>query len=211
MPSETEPELWPIRPRPRRGEVFTGWTARLAQGLGVEPRAFLAWLRSRFRLESDRDLDMNPSYELLAEVSRRTAIRYDRLVVMTLRWHVYPFYARDTRTGRSSGFGFCPLCWSADPVPYIRRAWRLPWMPCGEHRIPLLWQCPACKDRPGMERLPAAPPLSRCTGCGFDLRLASPAGWPRTLTGQQIADLLNNRQREFDAAEPQYVIVRTTA
>jgi len=73
---ETEPDLWPLRPHPLPEEVFSGWLARVAQGHGVEPGFLFAHLRSWFRLRSDRNLDTDPSYELLAQVSRRTAVRY---------------------------------------------------------------------------------------------------------------------------------------
>src|SRR5690606_34205368 len=124
------------------GEVFTGWIARIAQGHGAEPRAFFGYLRRKFRLSSDRDLDTDPSYELLAGVSQRTAVHYDRLVVMTLRWHVQAWHARQMRHGQAGFFGFCPLCWARDREPYVRRPWRLPWMPCTDHRTPLRWECP---------------------------------------------------------------------
>lgn len=206
MSSEAEPDLWPIRPHPRSGEVFTGWLARIAQGLGLEPGLFFAYLRRSFRLSADRDLDMNPSYELLAEVSRRTTVRYNRLVVMTLRWHVHPFFATDTRNDRSSGFGFCSLCWRADPAPYIRRAWRLPWMACDEHRIPLRWQCPACRRSTSMENLRAVPPLPQCARCDFDLRNALPVSWPGSIAPQQVADILDTRRKQFEDAEALYLI-----
>ena len=109
MSCDVEPDLWPIRPRPLPSEVFSGWMARIAQGHGAEPRVFFGHLRRNFRLSSDRDLDTNPSYELLAGVSQRTAIHYDRLVVMTLRWHVQAWYARHMRNGQAGCFGFCPL------------------------------------------------------------------------------------------------------
>src|SRR6476660_3427029 len=163
MSCETGPDLWPVRPRPLRGEVFTGWLARIAQGHGVQPRFFFAHLRSRFRLPSDRDLDTDPSYELLAEVSRRTAIRYAGLVLMTLRWHVHPWYAREARN--HPAFGFCSLCWRTDTVPYVRRAWRLPWMACQQHEVPLAWHCPRCKRWASVEALPAIPPISQCAEC----------------------------------------------
>lgn len=191
---EVEPDLWPIRPRPLPGEVFTGWIARVAQGHGVEPRVFLTYLRSRFRLESDRDLDMNPSYELLAEVSRRTAIRYDRLVVMTLRWHAQAWYARQVRCGHTGSFGFCPLCWAQDSEPYIRRPWRLPWMPCTAHRTPLRWECPQCHRPTNMGLLDAAASIWICTRCGIDLRSVSSARWLRTITEQETRELIASRR-----------------
>ena len=208
MPCEADPDLWPVRPRPLPSEVFTGWIARIAQGHGAEPRAFFGHLRRQFRLSSDRDLDTNPSCELLAGVSRRTAVRYDRLVVMTLRWHVQPWFARELRHGHAGLFGFCPSCWQRDPQPYIRRPWRLPWMPCTEHRMPLHWKCPQCQEWINMGVLGATTSLSICTRCGIDLRSVSPARWQRTITGEQIEEVIKSRQDEFQQAESQYLLGR---
>jgi hypothetical protein len=127
-------------------------------------------------------------------------------VVMTLRWHVHSFYATDTRNDSSTGFGFCSLCWRADPVPYIRRAWRLPWMACDAHRLPLLWRCPGCKQRTSIEGLGAVPPLPQCAGCDCDLRNATPVSWPSSIAPQQIADMLEERRKQFEDTEARYLI-----
>ena len=197
---EAEPDLWPIRPHPLPGEVFTGWLARVAQGHGIEPRFFFDHLRGRFRIPAERNLDADPSYELLAEVSRRTAVCYERLVGMTLRWHTDPWYAREVRYDPGGGFGFCSLCWAADPVPHVRRAWRLPWMACREHRIPLQWDCPRCRRERSIETLGPLPPVSQCE-CDFDLRCAAPSIWSGSRTSEEIAEYLDRWQHEFERAE----------
>jgi hypothetical protein len=207
MPCDGDPFLWPLRPRPRPDEVFTGWIARIAQAHGLAPEVLLSYLRSRFGLETGRDLDTNPSYELISEMSRRTAVRYDRIVVMTLRWHVYPWYAHTARNQLGGSFGFCPLCWACDAVAYVRRAWRLPWMPCFEHELPLSRRCRECGWFTGTERLHSAPPLSRCGQCGFDLRHSPPAAWSKTAEPEKIAEMLVQWRAEFEEAELRYRIV----
>jgi TniQ len=208
MSFETEPDLWPIRPRPFPGEVFTGWVARIAQAHGLAPTVLLAHFRARFSLAPTRDLDTDPSYELIAEVSHRTALTYSRVVRMTLRWHAHPWYAREARNHHGS-FGFCSCCWTADSVPYIRRAWRLPWMPCLDHRIPLRWRCPQCKGETRIEVLGPVPPIHRCLQCDVDLRFAAPAQWPRTVSRSEIAGLLHRCQQEFENVDARYRIPPT--
>lgn len=195
-----------MRPRPLPDEVFTGWLARIAQAHGLAPKVLLSYLRSRFRLDSARDLDTHPSYELLAEVSRRTAVRYDRLAVMTLRWHVHPWYANSARNQRDGSFGLCSLCWARDPIPYVRRAWRLPWMPCLNHELPLAHRCFKCGWFAGTEALSAGPPLSRCGRCGFDLRGSPRPVWPKAAPAEKIAETVERWRAEFEDAEPRYRI-----
>jgi hypothetical protein len=178
----------------------------MAQGHGVEPKSFFTHLCGRFRLPSDRNLDTIPSYELLAEVSRRTAVHYDRLVMMTISWHVEPWYAREARNDRRGSFGFCSLCWKTDPIPYVRRAWRLSWMACQKHRIPLRWWCPECRRETSIEALGPLQPISRCVQCDFDLAGAAPLGWPHSRTPEEIADLLDRWRQEFERATSRYRI-----
>ena len=82
-----EIHLSPDRPLPQPQELFTSWLIRLAQAQGILPRVFLSTLRAQFGVGT-RDLDARPSYELIAEVSRRTGIAYARIVRLTVQRHV---------------------------------------------------------------------------------------------------------------------------
>jgi hypothetical protein len=193
MCSEAPPDLWPLRPQPFAEEAFSGWLARISQAHGLPPWRFVRELRRCVRTRA-HDLDVHPSYELIAEVSRRTGVNYNRIVQMTLRGHVESWVGRKAMSQEpEDAFGFCPSCWAADTEPYIRRAWRLPWTACALHRIALCRQCPACHWISSWSHLAAVGGLAVCGGCGADLRqLLRPGGrngrrsrWRSTSPGKQ--------------------------
>ena len=197
-------ELWPIRPPPQDEEVFSGWLARIGQAHGITPRQFVSQLRANAHA-GNRDLDSHPSYELIAEVSRRTSIRYARIVKMTLRWHaVAPMFSSGSALLSADTFAYCPLCWVNDPVPYVRRAWRLTWMPvCMLHRVLLSEFCPRCRRVPCFQELAAYHLLCVCT-CRFDLRDAPPPEWPSRHSALDIERLIDTQGRRFHHLDASY-------
>jgi hypothetical protein len=200
MCSEAPPELWPLRPRPYPEEAFSGWLARISQAHGLPPGRFARELRRHVRARA-QDLDTQPSYELMAEVSRRTGVRYRRIREMSLRGHVELYFARNAMAQQpEDAFGFCVLCWRADADPYIRRAWRLPWTACALDRVPLQWRCSACDWVCCWSRLGANGPLSICGGCGADLRYIAPPVWAKG-QAKQIDEHLAWQAAQFRRGE----------
>jgi TniQ len=152
------------------------------------------------------DLDVHPSYELIAEVSRRTGVNYNRIVQMTLRGHVESWVGRKAMSQEpEDAFGFCPSCWAADTEPYIRRAWRLPWTACALHRIALCRQCPACHWISSWSHLAAVGGLAVCGGCGADLRQAPPPRWAEWQT-KQMEEHLAWQAEQFRRGDQQWVL-----
>jgi len=193
--------LWPVRPPPQPQELFTGWLVRIAQAHGITPRLFISQLRANARA-GHRDLDVSPSYEMIAEVSRRTAVPYSRIVRMTVRWHVDPVIGGRVRDADT--FACCPLCWREDPSPYVRRAWRLAWTPiCIRHRTPLGGFCPQCRHFPAFESTSAAHSICRCQRCSFDLRRME-TGWPGPLSKAAIDREVQVQDRRFRHFESTY-------
>lgn len=99
---------------------------------------------------------------------------------------------------RRSRYRFCPLCLTADPVPFVRLEWRFNcWRFCPEHRCVLQDRCPACAAplelpvslvRAGPRRAGIAD-LACCASCGqpltkadvvpLNLVAAEGVGWDR--------------------------------
>ena len=160
--------LWPVRPPPQTQELFTSWLIRLAQAQGAPPRVFLSTLRAQFGVGT-RDLDARPSYELIAEVSRRTGVAYARIVRMTVQWHVDGIV--NGRLHPDGAFGYLSSCWCKDSQLYVRRTWRLDWTPlCLCHRLPLGYGCFECRSRPALDWASTERALYICPRCSLDLR-----------------------------------------
>lgn len=153
----TEPEadeLWPLRPPPCRGELFSSWLVRLALCYEMPVQMFCrnVWPdRVVWRGDVDRQIDD----EALQLLSRKTGVAYPELFSMTLRAHeqwagVSPgdesadLYFRYGK--KNIGIRFCPRCLAERPA-YFRLDWRLAFVTlCPRHRIPLLERCEYCKS-----------------------------------------------------------------
>ena len=151
---ESPDELWPLRPRPCRGELFSSWLVRVARcyEMPIETFSRAVWpAREVWRGDIDRQVDD----EALRFLSAKTGVAYAELFALTLRAHeqyagVAPGdeSARDLyfHYGRTDlGIRYCPGCLAGRPV-YFRLEWRLAFMTvCARHRLPLLERCGYCK------------------------------------------------------------------
>lgn len=168
-------ELWPLRPAPCRGELFSSWLVRLARCYEMPVRVFCrnVWPdREVWRGDIDRQID-DEALELL---SRNTGVPYSELFSMTLRAHekwagvspgdesakeLYFHYGK-----KDIGIRFCPGCLVERPA-YFRLDWRLAFITvCSRHRIPLLERCEYCKSPCLFAKADVDDFLGSCHYCG---------------------------------------------
>ena len=151
---EARDELWPLRPRPLPGELFSSWLVRVARCYEMPVQAFCreVWPNLEvWRGDIDRQIDD----EALHFLSSKTGVPYRELFLMTLRAHEqYACASPDDASARGlyfhtgnteSAIRFCPACLAECP-PYFRLEWRLAFVTaCRRHRLPLLEHCDNCK------------------------------------------------------------------
>jgi hypothetical protein len=154
MEPDASRELWPLRPKPLPGELFSSWLVRVARCYEMTVQAFCreAWPRQEvWRGDIDRHIDD----EALHFLSCKTGVPYPELFLMTLRAHEQ--YARASPADDSArdlyfhlgatdnAIRFCPGC-LAERQPYYRLEWRLAFVTvCPRHRLPLSERCYNCK------------------------------------------------------------------
>jgi TniQ len=178
MEIQASDQLWPLRPRPWCGELFSSWLVRVARcyEMPVETFCRTVWpAREVWRGDVDRQIDD----EALRFLSSKTGVAYTELFSMTLRAHEQ--YA-GAATGDESArdlfvhFGntdvairYCPGCLAERP-PYYRLDWRLAFVTvCGRHRLPLLVRCENCKAACLFAHVDVHRSLGSCHYCHRDL------------------------------------------
>ena len=184
--------LWPARPFPFPGEIFTSWLVRIAWAHGLSPQAFCDRVFGTGFQIWIRDIDRQAPQWLLQHLSQHTGRSVWQLKRMSLALYEGRLFSRILWSGKQQwllplhifhrtrrGFGtqFCPICLQVGKEPYFRRIWRLAiYTFCPSHGIMLHDRCPRCQQaiayyRQGMGRDWIEEPsrLSICVNCGFDL------------------------------------------
>jgi hypothetical protein len=186
-------QFWPIRYKPQPDELLSCWLIRLAHGHGLKVQTFSNLLFGHRRQVWNRDVDrLGPAW-LIEELSHRTGTplpvaegtclrAYEGVLFQSFKlsgalpWVLTMGMYHRTRS--AYGQQFCPLCLSADEVPYYRRSWRLAFMTvCPEHEVMLHDRCPQCESPLSFHRaemgrggVDDALEMSMCHACGMDLR-----------------------------------------
>jgi hypothetical protein len=212
----TEPErddLWPLRPAPCRGELFSSWLVRLALCYEMPVQTFCrnVWPgRVVWHGDVDRDIDD----EALEMLSRKTGIAYSELFSMTLRAHeqwaggVSTESARDLyfHSGKKRiGIRFCPGCLAERPA-YFRLEWRLAFVTvCPRHRIPLLERCENCKSPCLFAKTPEGN-LGRCHYCRASFRGMGEGGCQRRRLADRASHRVSAEHAQSDPETPTCVV-----
>jgi hypothetical protein len=84
-PEESD-ELWPLRTRPCRGELFSSWLVRVARCYDMPVQNFCRQVWPGQDLWRG-DIDRQIKDDALQFLSRKTGIAFDELFSMTLRAH----------------------------------------------------------------------------------------------------------------------------
>ena len=165
-------ELWPLRPRPCHGELFSSWLVRIARCYGMPVRAFCREVWPRYEVWRG-NIDRQIEDEALQFLSRKTGVAHAELFSMTLRAHerfacpspadASSLYFQFANTGHA--IRFCPRC-LAERQPYFRLEWRLAFVTaCLRHRLPLLERCDCCGARCLFGNVGVDRPLASCYRC----------------------------------------------
>ncbi len=165
-------------PFPR--ESATSWLQRVCQQYDMSLSTFLAFVDGEKRRIRDVDMALAPRhYPRLAELCGIQLECFDlmrrSLGRCSLRRGLRPLLAFGEK--RRPAYGFCPLCWRDDKIPYLRIEWRFEhWRICLAHRTRMSSRCMACHSplQIHCSILGGAgtvmPSLAHCFKCGFDLR-----------------------------------------
>lgn len=137
-------------PTPQPGEAFSSWCYRLQQTFKLPMKN----LRTILSLPQKMPL-------FWADVTL-TAASADRIAGLT-RSHSSPFEQFSYAAGsllsqpefacltcapleRLPLYRYCPVCWRADAIPYLRMYWRFSFcFFCSEHQVVLRDHCPKCR------------------------------------------------------------------
>jgi len=161
--------LWPIRYRPLPDELLSSWLVRLAHGHGLKVQTLCNLIFGDQRQVWNRDIDRLAPMWLITELCRQTDTPFDVAWATTLRTYegwLYPKYRSSGmlhwilmlnmyhRKRQGYGMQFCPHCLASDPVPYLRKSWRVAFNTvCAQHGNLLADRCPACGASQGGCRL----------------------------------------------------------
>lgn len=180
---------WPLRPKPRDGEVLSSWLARIAEGYGLSVREF-----RQARLPKTPgyaiDVDSAPDPAFFEAISRGSMIPVEDVRCMGYAADEGFVYSRVAGTNpewivprspnHRDSIPFCPSCLATDAIPYYRKRWRYAFAPvCSPHGL-LSNHCPSCGapyGGPSLSGSPAGPGSSGC--CSNCLRRFRPV----TITG----------------------------
>ncbi len=146
-------ELWPLRPQPYQGELFSSWLVRVARCYEMPVQTFCraVWPgRQVWHGDVDRQID-DEAIDLL---SSKVGVASSELFSMTLRAHEQYAWtspgdesARDlyVHSGNTDyAIRYCPGCLT-EREAYFRLEWRLAFVTvCPRHRVPLLERCTYC-------------------------------------------------------------------
>src|ERR1017187_3475910 len=178
MEIQASDKLWPLRPRPCRGEVFSSWLVRVARCYKMQVPAFFraVWPgREVWRSDVDRQI----YDEALQYLSCKTGVSCAELFSMTLRAHEqYAGAATGDEAARDLYFHcgntdgairYCPGCLAERPC-YFRLEWRLAFVTvCPRHRLPLLERCGYCGSACLFANVDVKRPFGSCYRCQRDL------------------------------------------
>jgi len=181
--------LIPIELKPFSDEAISSWIIRNAIANGSDPSSWADGIWPEWRIWT-RDIDRSIPTEKAYELSKITSLSLEEIKGMTLEPDICRIEGLDTLnikskwkwvvpTGergsvKTNGIHFCPECLS-DPVPYLRKQWRLSWNTvCSRHKCHLLLHCPSCNgvflpNKIDYQHVD----FTLCVHCGFDLKKAS--------------------------------------
>lgn len=165
-------------PLPR--ESAMSWLQRVCQQYDMSLSTFLTFVESRKARIQDVDMALAPRhYPILAELCGIQPECFDLMRRIlgrcSMTYGLRPLLAFGEK--RKPAYGFCPLCWRDDKIPYLRIEWRFEhWRICLAHRTRMSSRCMVCHFplQIHCSVLGGAgtvmPSLAHCFKCGFDLR-----------------------------------------
>ncbi|WP_179166293.1 TniQ family protein [Azospirillum agricola] len=153
-------------PSPIDGELLSSWLSRYAWASAIGPSSLLLGFRGILgRHTADLDADVPPHF--FERLERRTGIPATRFE----QAQRFSPTVSSMWTGALRSPRFCPRCWAADAIPYLRWQWRgTLFRVCTEHRVWLNPCCPKCQSPLSVLGGRLRRPLWCCVTCRSDLR-----------------------------------------
>jgi hypothetical protein len=208
--------LLPFHPQPLENEILSSWMVRLAFANGYKLHTFYSGLIGYKDPIWNRDIDRNPSEELIKLLHYHTGQPVLSLRSMALKSFESHLFASHPigghgewilplgifhRLHRRRGMQYCPLCLQSDLIPYFRKIWRLSfYVVCPLHECVMEEQCPSCmapityhRHGVGRERKIIEHALSYCSHCSFDLRQTIPDrfSWGDEPSRSKLFEIIN--------------------
>jgi len=163
--------IWPVHPKPEKGESLESWLIRQAQANYVSPNLFTNAYLNRTFYNCDFDLVQLPAniYNAMERMLGPETKIQDMTIspnsVMGSKRSEVIFWVVPRHEGRR----YCPECLANDDTPYFRLSWRLTLMPiCIDHRVFL---ATGCGNKNCL--MPISPfrnsecGIERCFSCGY--------------------------------------------
>lgn len=156
-------KLLPVHFKPQDDELLSSWICRLSLAHGLNSGSFYyAVLPSKSSKQgaTERDIDRNPSEEIIATMAEKSGTPIKRVVGTTLAGYEGILFENRFSKGSGKwilpvrghpstilrpGMQFCPKCLAEDGEPYYRRTWRLAFITlCTKHGTQLFDCCIKC-------------------------------------------------------------------
>ena len=185
---------WASEPAPIEGELLSSWFSRYAWASAVGPQALLFEFRGVFG-RHPADLDNGLPRRTFMLLAQRTGIP----VPWFEQAQRFSPTASAMWTGALRSPRFCPGCWAADPIPYVRWQWRgTLFRVCTEHQVWLNPCCPTCRSPLSVLGGRLRRPLWRCATCRSDLRQErmDPA-LPQAVLTQALIEVITELAKEI--------------
>jgi len=180
------PVLWVERPKPIEGESLSSWMIRTALA-NLEKVSSLTGEVGSYPSHIDFDLKWIP--EVINYFSVNTETSEEELREMSYcdllesfnkfnhknRFSFKDLWFTGWRKRAENGLRICPICLKEDDKPFLRKQWRLSYIPfCFKHGCFLENQCPECDSPIAPYELKWDSELSKCFKCGSDLTKIRP-------------------------------------
>lgn len=174
------PPRLPVHPPPLPHETLSSWLTRLARANASSLASWLPRMAPEYPNKAISSLDFAGDTEFLIRVACAAAVDGGSatLVGMTFRdifkpahRHCYDRWLLAVRSAaKTPPHRFCPVCVADDPVPHLRRAWRLGWVRwCPTHAVRMEDGCRACGAKLAPWRQRWDLPYTGCWKCGRDI------------------------------------------
>ena len=190
--SDFSGKLWPAHVKPQDDELLSSWLLRIAVSHGMRLDLFCSAIWSG-TLVRGRDIDRLTDQGVINLLAERNRLTPGRVAETTLSCYEGSLFEKQNHRGytpwirslringldrKEFGLQFCAHCLADDREPYFRRRWRLAFVTlCEHHRTLLSDRCPRCglavnAARNGLDNgaMSVARIMTRCYGCGYDLR-----------------------------------------
>lgn len=166
--------IFPHAPFTLPGESIASWVIRLCGSHGYGFVTVKKLVKVKVKHDDwDEGIDHQSTLRLLEAAGLQYEEFFnEKLDTAILRECGVTLYSRSTLQGPT--YGFCPLCFAEDEVPYLRWRWRYKnFNKCTKHHRNLLTGCPHCSaridsSRPILRDVPSEefiPNLGYCKTC----------------------------------------------